>query len=216
MVQCPSCARPCEPRLTCPRCGAPLGAELDLFAALGLPRKLTLDAGELERGYHEAGRRIHPDRFAAATPAVRQASLKSTALLTRSYRTLRDPVSRGRYWLELMDEKLAENNKRVPPDLAELVFEVQEQLGELRATHNGSARALGAAMQKRRAELEALVIATQEELERNFARWDGGAGERQELVNELKSALSTIAYLRTLTRDVDRALDNAPADTQTN
>lgn len=216
MVQCPSCARLSEPRLTCPQCGAPLGVELDLFAALGLPRKLVLDAGELERIYHEAGRRVHPDRFATAPPAVRQASLKSTALLTRSYRTLRDPVSRGRYWLELMDEKLAENNKRVPPELAELVFEVQEQLGELRTTHNGSARALGTAVQQRRAELEELMIATQGDLERNFARWDAGTGERQELVNELKSALSKVAYLRTLTRDVDRALDSAPADTKTN
>jgi molecular chaperone HscB len=209
MVQCPSCARLGEPRLTCPECGAPLGVELDYFAALGLPRKLALDPRELESVYHEAGRRIHPDRFAAATPAVKQASLRSTALLTRSYRTLRDPISRGRYWLELMDEILAENNKRVPPELAELVFEVQEQLGELRETHNGSANALAAAVKERRGELEGLVTRTQEELERNFARWDGGAGERQLLVDELKSALSKIAYLRTLTRDVDRALESA-------
>jgi len=209
MVQCPSCARLSEPRLTCPECGAPLGVELDCFAALGLPHKLVLDPRELESIYHEAGRRVHPDRFAEATPAVRQASLKSTALLTRSYRTLRDPVSRGRYWLELMDEKLAENNKRVPSELVELVFEVQEQLGELRETRNGSAIALAARMKERRGELEGLVTAAQEGLERNFARWDGGAGERQELVNELKSALSKIAYLRTLTRDVDRALESA-------
>jgi molecular chaperone HscB len=216
MVRCPSCVRQSEPRLTCPECGAPLGVELDLFAALDLPRKLALDPRELERIYHEAGRRIHPDRFAAATPAVKQASLKSTALLTRSYRTLRDPVSRGRYWLELMDEKLAENNQRVPSELAELVFEVQEQLGELRETHNGSANALAAAIKERRGELERLVAMTQEELERNFARWDGGAAERQELVSELKSVLSKNAYLRTLTRDVDRALESATAEIKTN
>ncbi len=212
MVQCPSCARPSEPRLTCPECGAPLGAEIDLFAALDVPRKLVLDALELERIYHEAGRRIHPDRFATATPPVRQASLKSTALLTRSYRTLRDPVSRGRYWLDLMGEKLADNNKRVPPELAGLVFEVQEQLAELREMHNGSAHALGDEIKGRRAELEGLVEAAQEELERNFARWDSGVGERQELINELKSALSRITYLRTLTRDVDRALDSTTAN----
>jgi len=212
MVQCPSCARPCEPRLSCPQCGAPLGAEIDLFAALGLPRKLVLDSRELERIYHEAGRRIHPDRFASAPPAVRQASLRSTALLTRAYRTLRDPVGRGRYWLELNGEKLAENNKGVPAQLAELVFEVQEQLGELRGARNGSAGALDAAVRARRAELEGLVTRTQEELEGNFVRWDEGAGERQKLVNELKSVLSTIAYLRTLARDVDRALESAPAN----
>jgi len=212
MVQCPSCARRCEPRLTCPDCGAPLGAEVDLFAALGLPRKLVLDPRELESLYHEAGRRIHPDRFASAPPAVKQASLKSAALLTRAYRTVRDPVSRGRYWLELNGEKLAENNKGVPAELAALVFEVQEQLGELRGARNGSAGALDTAVRARRAELEESVARTQEELERNFVHWDEGAGERQKLVNELKSVLSTIAYLRTLTRDVDRALESATAN----
>src|SRR6202047_2669076 len=160
MVQCPSCARPSEPRLTCLECGSPLGAELDCFAALDLSRTLALDPRELERIYHEAGRRVHPDRFATGTPAVRQASLKSTALLTRAYRTLRDPVARGRYWLELMAEKLAENNQRVPDDLVELVFEVQEQLGELRGARNGSANSLGVAMKARRAELEEIVNTT--------------------------------------------------------
>jgi molecular chaperone HscB len=210
MVQCPSCARRCEPRLTCPDCGAPLGAELDCFAALGLPRKLALDSRELENRYHEAGRRIHPDRFAGTVPSVRQASLRSTALLTRSYRTLRDPVSRGRYWLELQGEKLAENNKSVPPDLAEMVFDVQEQLSELRSGHNGGAASLGAAVRDRRAEVEETLTGAQEELERNFIRWDAGAGDRRELVDQLKSVLSKIAYLRTLTRDIDRALEGAP------
>jgi molecular chaperone HscB len=209
MVQCPSCARRCEPRLTCPDCGVPLGVELDCFAALDLPRRLVIDPQELERIYHEAGRRIHPDRFAAAAPALRAASLRSTALLTRSYRTLRDPVSRGRYWLELMGEKLAENNKQVPPELAELVFEVQEQLGELREQHNGTGKQLVESVKEQRAELEESLTQTQEELQRNFVRWDDGEERRGELVRELKTILSRIAYLKTLTRDVDRALQSA-------
>jgi len=216
MVQCPSCARRCEPRLTCPECGAPLGAELDCFAALSLPRKLALDSRELENRYHDAGRRIHPDRFAAASPAVRQASLRSTALLTRSYRTLRDPVSRGRYWIELNGEKLADKNKAVPPELAELVFEVQEQLAELRAERNGNAGAIGAAVRERRAEVEAILAAAHEELDRNFRRWDEGAEDRDRLIDELKAALSKIAYLRTLSRDVDRALEGAPHESAPN
>ena len=39
---------------------------------------------------------------------------------------------------DLHGEKLGDNNKRVPPDLAELVFEVQEQLAELRRESSGS------------------------------------------------------------------------------
>src|SRR5579864_261290 len=106
MVQCPSCGQAREARLlVCAECGAPLAANLDYFAALGLPRKLQIDPAKLEEMYHGLGRRIHPDRFAASPIKVRDASMRATALLTRAYRTLRDPVSRGLYWLELNGRK---------------------------------------------------------------------------------------------------------------
>jgi molecular chaperone HscB len=215
MVQCPSCARLSEPRLVCPLCGGPLAAETDGFTALGLSRKLVIDPAALERAYHDLSRRIHPDHFASSPPAVRHASLRGTALLTRSYRTLRDPVSRGIYWLELNGEKLNRHNNRVPPELAEMVFEVQEQLAELReARSDGAAQAaeLSAGIADRRGALERLIEDAVGDLQRNFERWDAdGEGERAALMSGLKAILSRIAYLRTLLRDVDRELDSAKA-----
>lgn len=152
-----------------------MGAPLDLFAALGLPRKLTLDSARLEQIYHDLGRRIHPDRFANGAAHLRDASLRGTALLTRAYRTFRDPVSRGLYWLELYGHKLAENNKSVPADLAETVFEVQEQLADLREARGGGgegADRLRARIENRRVELHGAIEAAQQELAQNFARWD--------------------------------------------
>lgn len=211
MVQCPSCARQQEPRLTCQNCGAPLAVELDCFSALGLPKKLTIDRNSLEQMYHDLGRRIHPDRFATSPAKVRDASLRATALLTRSYRTLADPVSRGLYWLELHGEKLAENNKQVPPELAELVFEVQEQLADLRGAGGDAAVELKGEVENRRRDLSLAMDELRERLAHNFARWDAGDGAGQELTAELKSILSRIAYLRTLLRDVDRELENLKA-----
>jgi molecular chaperone HscB len=225
MIKCQSCAHVQEPRLLCVECGAPLGAPLDLFAALGLPRKLTLDPAQLEQTYHDLGRRIHPDRFAGSDATLRDLSLRSTALLTRAYRTLRDPVSRGLYWLELNGHKLAENTKNVPADLAEMVFEVQDQLAELREARDGhgtEVERLRGEVDERRAELHRMIDAALSELTQNFAHWDGertddaydhvadGVG-RDRLVSELKSILSKIAYLRTLIRDIDRELDSAQA-----
>jgi molecular chaperone HscB len=254
-----------EPRLLCAQCGLPMGATLDLFAALGLPRQLSIDSARLEQLYHDLGRRIHPDRFANGPANLRDASLRGTALLTRAYRTLRDPVSRGLYWLELNGHKLAENNKSLPADLAEMVFEVQEQLADLREARDGGGEAadrLRTGIEDRRAELHSAIEAAQQELAQNFARWDalpdthrvqsdappdasgvqsnarsavqpdadGGkrdavvadgdasgvrnnsaASKHDGLVAELKSILSKIAYLRTLTRDIDRELDSAQA-----
>ena len=211
MIECLTCGRRQEPSLICAECGSPLAAPLDCFAALGLPRQLTIDLDALERRYHELSRKIHPDRFASKGPKVRDASLRATATLTRSYRTLRDPVARGLYWLELNGEKLAENNKRVPPELAELVFEVQEQLAEMQLSSDPEA-ALERATEiaARRIELQFKMDEALAELDRNFAKWDQSADQKM-LTLELKTTLSNIAYLRTLIRDVDRALESTKA-----
>jgi len=221
MIKCPSCARPQEPRLVCDQCGSPLPVpvDLDCFSALGFPRKLTIDTSALEAAYHELGRKIHPDRFASSASNVRALSLSGTALLTRSYRTLRDPISRGLYWLELNGEKLAENNKNVPPELAETVFEVQEQLADLRGASGDAALELQSEIEKRRAELSSTMEDLLAQLARNFSRWDASGGsngsnngsDKKALVTELKTILSKIAYLRTLLRDIDRGLETMKA-----
>lgn len=216
MIKCHSCARPQEPRLICDQCGAPLPvpADLDCFSALGFPHKLTIDTSALETAYHDLGRKIHPDRFASSPPNIRALSLSGTALLTRSYRALRDPISRGLYWLELKGEKLAENNKNVPPELAETVFEVQEQLADLRGASGDAATELRSELEKRRAGLASMMDDLGAQLIRNFSRWDASpsnGNDSKTLVAELKTILSTIAYLRTLLRDIDRGLETLKA-----
>jgi len=217
MIKCPSCARPQEPRLVCDQCGAPLPvpADLDCFSALGFPRRLVIDTAALEAAYHELGRKIHPDRFASSPANVRALSLSGTALLTRSYRTLRDPVSRGLYWLELHGEKLAEDNKNVPSELAETVFEVQEQLADLRTAGGDAALELRSEINKRRGEVSSTMDDLGAQLARNFSSWDASPNStddaRKNLVTELKTILSKIAYLRTLLRDIDRGLETIQA-----
>ncbi len=204
--------------MICDQCGNPLPvpADLDCFAALGIPRRLTIDESALEAAYHDLGRKIHPDRFASSAPSIRALSLSGTALLTRSYRTLRDPISRGLYWLDLNGEKLAENNKNVPPELAETVFEVQEQLSDLRDASGDAAIELRSAVEQRRAELSATMGDLLVQLARNFSRWDAstnsnGGNNHQVLIADLKSILSKIAYLRTLLRDIERGLETLRA-----
>jgi DnaJ-domain-containing protein 1 len=136
--------------------------------------------------------------------------LKGTALLTRSYRTLKDQVARGLYWLELHGQKLAENNKAVPPELAALVFEVQEQLAELREAGEGRNK-LVEEVRERRADVQQLMDAAQSELQENFEQWSAANRSADEtgLIVALKKTLSKIAYLRTLLRDTDRELEPA-------
>ena len=180
-------------------------AQLDCFAALAMPRRLTIDLDALERRYHELSRKIHPDRFASKGPKVRDASLRAH----RDAHPQLPHAARPRRPRPLLartnGEKLAENNKRVPPELAELVFEVQEQLAEMQLSDPEEAHERATQIAARRVQLQFTMDENLAELERHFAKWDQPADQKM-LILELKTILSNIAYLRTLIRDVDRAL----------
>ena len=193
--------------LVCGQCEAPqpLAVGVDLFAVLGLRRRLVVDPDDLERRYHEASRAVHPDRHQTAGEPDRTFSLAASAAVNRAYRTLRDPIARGRYWLDLHGTPLGERNNQVPPALAELVFETQEHLAELRgASDPGAARE---SIESAYADIDARLRALVAELEARYAVWDAAGGETSDALAELKRRLSEIAYLNTLRDDVDETLD---------
>src|SRR5205814_8438355 len=78
-----------------------LGRHGDYFSFLGVQRKLNLDAAELEQRFRTLSRQFHPDYFYNATPAERRASLDRSSYLNNAYRTLKQPISRIEYLLEL-------------------------------------------------------------------------------------------------------------------
>ena len=189
--------------LACAACGAPQAsvADLDRFAVLGLPRRLTVDRDDLERRYLDASRAVHPDRHQTADDRTRALSLAASAAVNQAYRTLRDPVARGRYWLELHGMALGKDNNRVPPALAELVFETQETLEEFRS--GGAERESVAATH---ATLDARLQGLVADLAARYPAWDAADPTAPVVLDELKTRLSEIAYLDTLVEDVDEAL----------
>ena len=200
---CWRCAASTGSRLACPTCEAPqpLASDLDRFAVLDLRRRLTIDREDLERRYLAGSRAVHPDRHQTADERTRALSLAASAAVNQAYRTLRDPVERGRYWLELHGEALGRDNNEVPPALAELVFETQEALEDFR--NGGTSRETVAATH---ATLDARHDALVGELVERYRAWDAADPAAKTVLNELKRRLSEIAYLGTLVEDVDEAL----------
>ena len=201
---CWRCGAEARGALVCAGCDAvqPVPADLDYFGALGLPRRLALDVADLERRYHRASRALHPDRFQTATAREQELSLAASALVNRARRTLRSPLTRGRYWLELHGDRLGEDNKRVPPAIAAEVFETQEKLEELRAAGSGpAAEGLRREVRALYDELALRVRAQTDELDARYAAWNGDGD-----LGELKRRLSEIAYLTTLLGDLEVAL----------
>ena len=211
VVRCWRCQDEHTPQVFCPACGAlqPLPPDIDYFTVFGLARDPMLDEQALANTYYDLSRQLHPDLHQTGTAEEQEASLQNTAVLNRAYRTLRNPVQRGQYWLELNGEQLGKENNKVPPDLALLVFEVQEQLAAVREARSaGPSDALTgrkAELTQVRDDLDERMRGLQQKLATNFSKW-GQTNGLSELLGELKRVLSDMAYLRTLTRDVEKSL----------
>jgi hypothetical protein len=72
-----------------------------LLAFFGLPRKLRLDAAELEKRFHRLSWKLRSDSFVRTGEYERELSLDRSSQLNDAYRTLRNPVSRVEYLLAL-------------------------------------------------------------------------------------------------------------------
>jgi len=205
-LQCWRCAREHPATFFCPECHAVqlLPPQTDYFSVFGLPLRPAIDEVALTQQYYDLSRRLHPDLYQTGTAEEKDASLKNTVLLNRAYRTLRDLVQRGQYWLELQGDTLGKENNRVPPTLAALVFEVQEKIAEIRDAREAGKGEVGkTVLAEIRTDLDGQMQRLRTALAANLAQWNDEP-RSQELLAQLKRLLSEIAYLRTLLRDVDK------------
>jgi len=148
-MRCPHCEKSTAAGLVCSHCGGILPPGGDKFAQLGVPRRYDLASTELESRYRELNRKLHPDRFAKADARDRLLSLKAATALNEAYRTLKTPVGRAEYLLELHGHKLDEGDA-VDPDFLMEILELRERLAEAKLEGDAVTLAtLGAEMRTR-------------------------------------------------------------------
>jgi molecular chaperone HscB len=207
----------------CPQCTKilTLGRHGDYFAFLGVPRKLNLDLADLEQRFRTLSRQFHPDYFYNASAAERVASLERSSYLNDAYRTLKQPIARIAYLLELegvwtrADRGEGNASKLVPPALLEEVFALNEELDDVRAL-----RASGAPPESWRPRLQQAakpIEAKRDEHERQLealaARWDAagqhGANheERSGVLNALREQMLERNYISNLLAGIERELN---------
>ena len=207
---CASCGAAAAEGPICPECGRirPFPAGSDHWTVLGLDRRLDLDRADLERRFHGLNRRLHPDYFRLRSPEEQTISLEASAAVNTAYRTLRDPVGRVEYLLELEGMGLGSAGQAKPPaDLFEEIMELQEARMELATADPDEAPALRARLEGARTELEARRAGAEQELTATFPGWDAGdEATRRRLLGKMRDILATRAYLRTVLRDLGAAL----------
>jgi molecular chaperone HscB len=201
----------------CPQCTKilTLGRQGDYFSYLGVPRKLNLDPADLEQKFRTLSRHFHPDYFYNAAPAERRASLERSSYLNDAYRTLKQPVARIGYLLELEGFGTAgpsQPSKEVPPALLEEVFALNEELDavrELRADGAPEAE-WQSRLERARQPIEAKRDAHESQLQELSAKWDalldagGNDAERKAVLAALRERLLERNYISNLLAGIER------------
>ncbi|ABF39486.1 heat shock protein DnaJ-like protein [Candidatus Koribacter versatilis Ellin345] len=214
----------------CNNCGSVQPAvPTDYFSFFGLPKKLNIDLGQLERGFYELSRKLHPDRYAQAASQEQQWSLEKTSQLNDAYRTLKDPIARTEYLLRTEGVNFGEQSKSateeartsgkqkqqaIPPDMLEEVFELNMQLEEARMNKKmGEEDAdLAKQLEQTRADLVGRYKALDQELKKDWDEWDAVVAEgasdakRGAVTAKMVDLLNRRTYIRNLVRDVNDVL----------
>jgi molecular chaperone HscB len=205
----------------CPNCSRilALGRHGDYFAFLGVPRRLTLDAGQLESRFRELSRKFHPDYYYNATPTERLASLERSSYLNDAYRALRSPVSRIEHLLAIEGMELPKAQGpsggaavKAPPALLEEVFELNEELDAIREARESGAdpAQLRARLDAAREPIDRKRDAHEQRLRDLSAAWDAQsdagapADETRATLTALREALLERNYINNLLAVIDR------------
>lgn len=201
---CWHCGHPSEESLFCRYCNHLLRPTPDYYRFFDLPRKLSLDPGDLQERFYRMSRRLHPDLYTRGANQEKAYSLEATAILNDAYRTLRDPVARAEYVLKENGFDIGEQRTRdVPPELLEEVFELNLALEELRG---GDEDARGPLEDSERKFL-AMRDEVDRQLEALFRRHDAASGdEAREVLSEIRGVLNRRRYIRNLIDTVHKEL----------
>lgn len=107
----------------------------DYFALFGLEPRFSVDLSLLGSRYLALQAQVHPDRFAQADAAERRISMQCAARVNEAYQTLKTPLARAGYVLQLAGKTVEENRGAalLPSDFLMAQMEWRESLEEARS-----------------------------------------------------------------------------------
>jgi len=112
----------------------------DFFALFGLPRRFRIEEAALEAAYHDLHARVHPDRHAHLPDADRRRAMQWATRVNEAFRTLKQPLSRARYLVELAGVEAGfENNTAMSPEFLMEQMEWREAVEEAESAADATA-----------------------------------------------------------------------------
>lgn len=159
-----------------------------------LPVVFAIDVQLLDQRYRQLQSEIHPDRYAAAAATERMRSMQWATLANEAYRTLKNPLSRARYLLQLHGRETdEESNTAMSADFLMQQMEWRETAEDAKAGKDVSA--LESLLQEMQGTGKTLQAALQKALD-DTHDYDHAA----ETVRKL-------SFIEKITHDISHSLD---------
>jgi molecular chaperone HscB len=166
----------------------------DFFALFGLPRRFDVDEAALEAAFHDLQSEVHPDRYAHLPDADKRRAMQWATRVNEGFRTLRKPLSRAMYLLELAGiDPALETNTAMSPEFLMEQMEWREAVEEARGAGEAD-------------ELERLYV----RLRQHAREMLGQLGSALDENNDLETAAEIVRrlmFVEKLQHEIDDALE---------
>jgi molecular chaperone HscB len=106
----------------------------NFYQLFDMPVTYEIDLDHLQQHYRTLAQSVHPDKFASAGDQERRISMQQTSWINKAFQTLKDPIERAVYLLQLKDVDVRLENETTM-DAAFLMqqMELREALEEVRS-----------------------------------------------------------------------------------
>ncbi|WP_299591373.1 Fe-S protein assembly co-chaperone HscB [uncultured Microbulbifer sp.] len=102
------------------------------FEIFGLPVSYAVDRQALAKRYRELQQEFHPDRFAAKSEREQMLSMQYAAQINEANNTLKDPVARAAYLLQLAGVEINPEQTTADGEFLMQQMMLREQLEDVR------------------------------------------------------------------------------------
>ncbi len=169
----------------------------NFYEIFSLPAGWQIDPSTLDSRYRQLQREFHPDRFAAKGDVEKRLAVQTTSLINQAYETLKSPLKRAQYMLELEDID-ADQESHITSDMSFLMKQIafRENLEDIR----DSADPL-AGLEAMRDDVQAQYLQLQEDFQAQYRTAQHHAGKHS--ADNYNDVLDTVAKMQFFAKLLD-------------
>ena len=105
---------------------------MNYFEVFDLPVSFDIDTDTIAERYRDLQRVVHPDKYVNAPDIERRLAMEKATQVNEAFQTLKNPLSRGLYLLQLQGIETHDNHTAMDSEFLMQQMEYREELVEIK------------------------------------------------------------------------------------